>query len=87
MTYTNELLDMVKARYSLTSEYQLAKILGISQSRLHNWRKELNSMDWDMAFQVADLLEINDQNVVYGLLEDKYENPRLINALCEGRPN
>ncbi|MGF1723606.1 transcriptional regulator [Photobacterium nomapromontoriensis] len=86
MTYTNELLDMVKAKYSLTSEYQLAKKLSISQSRLHNWRKELNSMDWEVAFQIADLLEFNDQKVVYGLLEDKYQNSRLINALSEGRP-
>ncbi|KLV03263.1 hypothetical protein ABT56_20265 [Photobacterium aquae] len=86
MTYTNELLDEVKARFHLTSEYKLAKKLGVSESRLYKWRKELNSMDWDMAFQVADLLGINDQNVVYGLLEDKYRNPRLINALSEGRP-
>ncbi|PSU48280.1 transcriptional regulator [Photobacterium frigidiphilum] len=81
MTYTNVLLDMLKSRYNLTSEYQLAKKLGINDSRLYKWRKELNSMDWDMAFQVADLLEINDQEVVHGLLDDKYENPRLIKAL------
>lgn len=87
MTYTNELLNKVKARYSLTSEYQLAKKLEISESRLYRWRKELNSMDWEMAFQIADLLELDDQNVVYGLLEDKYENPRLINTLQEGAAN
>ncbi|KLV10623.1 transcriptional regulator [Photobacterium ganghwense] len=86
MTYTNELLDMVKSKYSLASEYKLAKKLGVSESRLYKWRKELNSMDWDMAFQIADLLGINDQIVVHSLLEDKYENPRLINALHEGRP-
>ncbi|MGF1716980.1 transcriptional regulator [Photobacterium chitinilyticum] len=86
MTYTNELLNMVKSRYKLTSEYQLAKKLGVNDSRLYKWRKELNSMDWNMAFKVADILEMDDQKVVYGLLEDKYENQRLINALTEGRP-
>ncbi|MGF1702506.1 transcriptional regulator [Photobacterium makurazakiensis] len=83
MTYTNELLNEVKAKYNLPSEYKLAQKLGVHDSRLYKWRKELNSMDWDMAFQVADLLEIDDQIVVHGLLKDKYENPRLINALCK----
>ncbi|KLU99018.1 hypothetical protein ABT56_23060 [Photobacterium aquae] len=86
MTYTVELLDMVKAKYGLTSDYQLAKKLGVSSARVSNWRNMKASLEWDTAFQVADLLGINDQNVVYGLLEDKYQNPRLINALSEGRP-
>ena len=86
MTYTVELLDMVKAKYGLTSDYQLAKKLGVSSARVSNWRNMKASLEWETAFQVADLLEIDDQNVVYGLLEDKYQNPRLINALCEGRP-
>ncbi|MBV1843631.1 helix-turn-helix domain-containing protein [Photobacterium ganghwense] len=86
MTYTNELLDMVKDKYSLESDYKLAQKIGVSRSRLSKWRNELNSMDWDVAFKIADLLGMDDQKVVYGLLEDKYENPRLINALCEGRP-
>lgn len=87
MTYTVELLDMVKAKYGLTSDYQLAKKLGVSSARVSNWRNMKASLEWETAFQVADLLDINDQNVVYGLLKDKYQNPRLINALCEGRPN
>ncbi|CAG22824.1 helix-turn-helix domain-containing protein [Photobacterium profundum] len=85
MTYTIELLNMVKAKYDLASDYQLSKKLGVSTSRVSNWMKEKSSMDWDMAFQVADLLGMDDQKVVYGLLEDKYENPRLINVLSEGR--
>ena len=43
-------------------------------------------MDWEMAFRIADMLELDDQFVVHSLLEDKYENPRLISALHEGRP-
>ncbi len=85
MTFTVELLEMVKARYSLTSDYQLAKKLGVTSARVSNWRCGKNSMDWDIAFQIADLLEINDQKVVYGLLDDKHENPRIIKALHEGR--
>ncbi|MBF4339155.1 transcriptional regulator, partial [Vibrio anguillarum] len=41
--------------------------------------------DWDVAFAICDLLEEDDQNVVYGLIDDKYSNPRLVNALHDGR--
>ena len=74
---------MVKARYKLGSDYQLAKKLGVSTARVSNWMKRKSHMDWDIAFQVADLLEIDDQKVVYRLLKDIYENPRLINVLDE----
>ncbi|KHT64489.1 hypothetical protein RJ45_06165 [Photobacterium gaetbulicola] len=81
MTYTIELLDMVKAKYSLTSDYQLAKKLGVSSARVSNWRNMKACLEWDTAFQIADMLEMEDQKVVHGLLKDKYENPRLIKAL------
>ncbi|MGR5064692.1 helix-turn-helix domain-containing protein [Photobacterium sp. DNB22_13_2] len=83
MTYTIELLNMVKARYKLGSDYQLAKKLGVSTARVSNWMKRKNTMEWEIAFKIADLLEIDDQNVVYGLLKDKYENPRVISVLDE----
>ena len=85
MNYTNALLNRVKAKYGLTSEYQLAKKIGIGEGRLRHWRKETCSMDWDVAFVIADLLGESDQNVVYGLIDDKYNNPRLVNALHEAR--
>ncbi|WP_240205363.1 transcriptional regulator [Vibrio sp. CyArs1] len=85
MNYTNALLDRVKAKYGLSSDYQLAKKLDITTSRLGAYRKGRSSIGWDLAFEIADMLEENDQNVVYGLIDDKYSNPRLINALHEGR--
>lgn len=84
--YTNSLLNRVKARFELTSEYQLAQKLEVGHSRLRHWRKGVCSMDWDVAFKICDLLGEEDQNVVHGLIDDKYENPRLINALHEGSP-
>ncbi|ERM57681.1 MULTISPECIES: hypothetical protein [Vibrio] len=85
MNFTNSLLDRVKAKYELTSDYQLSKKLDVQQSRVSNWRKGRSSMEWEMAFFISDLLQEDDQNVVYGLIDDKYKNPRLINALHEGR--
>ncbi len=81
MTYTVELMEMVKARFAIESDYKLAQKLGISRSRVSLWRNEHNGMDWDVAFQIADLLDLDDQNVVINLLKDKYENPRIIKAL------
>lgn len=85
MNYTNTLLDRVKSKFELTSDYQLAKKLGVGPTRISNYRNGVSNMDWDLAFTICDLLEENDQNVVFGLIEDKYTNPRLINALHEGR--
>ncbi|MGF1826369.1 transcriptional regulator [Vibrio splendidus] len=85
MNFTNSLLDRVKAKYELTSDYQLSKKLDVQQSRVSNWRKGRSSMEWEMAFFISDLLQEDDQNVVYGLIDDKYKNPRLINALHQGR--
>ncbi|EGQ7930310.1 helix-turn-helix domain-containing protein [Vibrio vulnificus] len=86
MNYTNLLLDRVKARYELSSDYKLAQKLGVGRSRLSHWRSGTCSMEWEVAFQIADLLGEEDQNVVFGLLDDKYKNPRLINALHAGAP-
>ena len=82
-TYTNQLLDRVKSEFGLTSDYQLAKKLGIGQGRVSNWRKGVCSMDWNLAFEIADILHESDQNVVHGLLVDKVTNPRVINVLRE----
>lgn len=84
MNFTNQLLDSVKTKYGLTSDYQLCKKLGVSSSRVGNYRSERSVLDWDIAFQLADMLQVDDQYVVYGLLEDKYKNPRLVNALRQG---
>ncbi|USD99055.1 helix-turn-helix domain-containing protein [Vibrio sp. SCSIO 43133] len=87
MNYTNALLDRVKAKYGLTSDYQLAKKIDVSRGGVSNYRAGRSVLDWDVAFKIADLLEEDDQNVVYGLIEDKYKNPRLISALHSGAPS
>ena len=81
--YTNQLLDRVKTEFGLTSDYQLAKKLGIGTGRIGNWRKGRCAMDWNVAFEIADILHESDQNVVNGLLIEKFTNPRVINVLRE----
>ncbi|CAE6901936.1 helix-turn-helix transcriptional regulator [Vibrio sp. B1FLJ16] len=84
--YTNLLLDQLKTQLELGSDYQLAKFLEVGTSRISNYRNGRSVLDWEMAFRIADLLELNDQDVVYGLLDEKTINPRLINALQSKEP-
>ncbi|MGR5324126.1 helix-turn-helix domain-containing protein [Vibrio sp. DNB22_17_1] len=84
--YTNVLLDKLKTHAGLTSDYQLAKFLDVGTSRISNYRNGRSVLDWEIAFKIADLLELNDQDVVFGLLEEKTLNPRLINALQNHTP-
>jgi transcriptional regulator with XRE-family HTH domain len=84
MNYTNALLNRVKAMYNLTSDYQLAKKLDVSTGRIGNYRSGRSVIDWDMAFVLCDLLDETDENVVHGLIGEKYKNERLINALHAG---
>ncbi|WP_045489040.1 helix-turn-helix domain-containing protein [Vibrio harveyi] len=79
--YTNVLLDQLKTQLELTSDYQLAKFLNVGTSRISNYRNGRSVLDWELAFKIADLLQLDDQDVVYGLLDEKTVNPRLINAL------
>ncbi|EKO3785703.1 MULTISPECIES: helix-turn-helix domain-containing protein [Vibrio] len=84
--YTNVLLDQLKTQLELTSDYQLAKLLDVGTSRISNYRNGRSVLDWELAFKIADLLELDDQDVVYGLLDEKTVNPRLINALQSRTP-
>lgn len=74
--YANLVLNRYKSMHGLTSEYQLAKNLGIAESTLWSWRKGNNQMDWDMAFKMADELSIDGHFVLAALLPHKIKNPR-----------
>ena len=83
--FSNVMLHRYKEAYGLTSWYQVAKKLEVSESNVRKWRKGRNQMSWEMAFKMADLLQIPDQFVVLELLPHKIKNQRLINALEEMR--
>lgn len=56
---TVDYLDAVKAAYSLTSDYQLAKKLGENTSRISMYRTNGSVMNDDMAIKIAFLLDKN----------------------------
>lgn len=61
---TIEYLDAVKAAYSLTSDYQLAKKLGESPSRISLYRTSNTVMSDDLAVKIAYMLDKNPLSVL-----------------------
>lgn len=64
MNTTQKLIDLVKKEYSLTSDYQFSKLMGISLQRTSNYRTGRNNFDNLMAFRVCKLLEIDPAEYV-----------------------
>jgi len=59
-----EYLDSVKAKKHFSSDYQLAKFLGESPTRLSNYRTRGSAFDDEMAVKVADVLGIDPMEVI-----------------------
>jgi len=64
MIKTITLLDTLKAAYSLTSDYQLAKKLGVKTATVSRYRNGLSFLDDRTAFEVSELLELEPSFVV-----------------------
>jgi len=52
------ILDELKSRHGLTSDYKLAKFLDITRTRLSNYRCGTNTIDDDLANKIDKLLEL-----------------------------
>jgi len=61
---TIQYMDAVKAAYNLASDYQLAKKLGESTSRISLYRSNTSVMNDDMAIKIAYLLDLNPLSVL-----------------------
>lgn len=61
---TVDYLDAVKAAYSLTSDYQLAKKLAEGTSRISMYRTNGTVMSDDLAVKIAYLLDLNPLTVL-----------------------
>ncbi|MFK5951320.1 MAG: hypothetical protein QM500_21405 [Methylococcales bacterium] len=57
-TDVNEILDAVKDHYSLSSDGQIAKKLGVSRYRISNWRCGKNTIDDDIAIVIENVLKL-----------------------------
>ena len=61
---TVDYLDAVKAAYSLTSDYQLAKKIGENSSRISSYRVGRTFVDDDLAIKISYLLDMNPLTVL-----------------------
>jgi predicted transcriptional regulator len=54
---TNRILDRLAARFSLTSDYGLSKLLNVTRGAVSSWRNEKSGMAEDVAIRAAMLLD------------------------------
>lgn len=71
-----ELLDMVKARYRLDSDRQLARKLGVTPQSISGMRKKPLSFSTDTALVVAELLELDPLKVIASARLEYAQNHR-----------
>lgn len=64
MQTTVDFLDAVRAAYALTSDYQVAKKLGISPAQISQYRTGRHTLGDEKALQVAELLELSPDYVL-----------------------
>lgn len=63
--YTSvELLDMVKARFRLPSDYAAAKKIGVTKSSISKIRAKGTSFGIDQCIVIAELLEIDPMKII-----------------------
>lgn len=60
----NDWLDAIKAQHGFTSDYALAKALGVPQAQVIHYRKGRRAFDAMMAVKVAELLGVEPINVI-----------------------
>lgn len=80
---TIEYLDAVKSRYNWTSDYRLAKEMGLSQSRMSNYRCGKSEMDEQLCIQVANLLKLNPAQVLIEITAERTKFPKAAKVLRE----
>lgn len=71
MKATQRYLDAVKARAGFSSDYALAKRLGMPLSTMSGYRTGARHFDNAMSFKVAELLQIDAREVIAAVELDK----------------
>lgn len=74
-------LDRIKSEYSITSDYKLAKLMGISTSRLSHYRVGKHSMDEVLALRVEKLLKLKPGTVLLEIQAGRTKCPEAAQVL------
>lgn len=70
---TNELLDAVKAKHSITSDYKLAQHLKLTDAAIAHYRKGRSMLDDRVAMRVADALGVAGEYVLASIHAERAE--------------
>lgn len=76
-------LDLLKVEKSITSDYQLAKLLGISRGRLSNYRNKHHDMDELLALKIEKLLNLKPGTVLLDIQANRSKCPEARKVLHE----
>jgi transcriptional regulator with XRE-family HTH domain len=68
---TIEYLDAVRERLNLGSDYKLAKVLGVHQTTISNYRHGRSALADDVAVRVAELLQLDPARVLADMAAER----------------
>lgn len=78
MSITEKWMDAARDAQGFTSDYQLAKALGVSTQRLSNYRgARRGGMDDALAVRVAELAKVPPARIIGELHAEKAKSPTL----------
>lgn len=73
---TIDFLDAIKRRHEIQSDYALAKLLNVRQTRISHYRRGVSCFDADMALKVAEMLEMPSGYVLACIEEERAERTK-----------
>lgn len=73
---TIDFLDAIKRRHEIQSDYALAKLLKVRQTRISHYRRGVSCFDADMALKVAEMLEMPSGYVLACIEEERAERTK-----------
>lgn len=71
--FTTDFLNQIQAAYGLTSDYQLAKKLGVTTQAISNYRTKRSFLNDAMALKVAHLLDLEPLLVLACVNAERFE--------------
>lgn len=76
MSTTTELLDRLKAAQGISSDYALAKLLGISKQGISHYRTKSGQLDTSGVFRIAELLGMSHAETLAALASIEAERAK-----------
>lgn len=72
---TDDLLDAMKTKLNLTSDYALAKALGVGKTTIGNYRTGFSKPSTEQCFKWADILEVDPAAVIATVNAERETEP------------